>query len=63
MRFRIFCSVDGGVMGYRESYVKGEDGQVRTFDTHEEAEAEAAECRAAVGKFGPARFTYRVEEA
>jgi hypothetical protein len=39
-RFKVRCSVSGGVTGYREAYLK-KDGKEVEFSSREEAEAEA----------------------
>ena len=39
--FGIWCEVWGGVLGHREGWHKGFDGEVVRFDTFEEADAKA----------------------
>jgi hypothetical protein len=61
MKYVIKCRVSGGVTGTRESTVKL-NGEVRTFDTMEEAEAEVAQLKEEMYKHSVACFQYWAEE-
>jgi hypothetical protein len=55
-QFIVMCSVSGGATGHRTAPLK-RDGEVRHFDTREEAQAEADRLMS-VMKGGAARFRY-----
>ena len=61
MKYVIRCRVSGGVTGTRESTVKL-DGEVRTFDTKEQAETEAARLNKEMNRNSAGYFQYWVEE-
>jgi len=63
MKYRIWCEVWGGVTGSRQAWMKDNDGNVREFDSKEEADEEAGKCNREMGKNSPARFRYTVKEA
>jgi hypothetical protein len=61
MTYVIRCRVSGGVTGTRESTVKL-NGEVRTFDTKEQAETEAARLNKEMNSNSAGYFRYWVEE-
>jgi hypothetical protein len=62
VKFLIMCQVSGGVTGFRQSPLK-EDGQVRYFDTREEADTRAAHLNKEMNNVhSVADFKYWVEE-
>jgi len=63
-RFVVMCGVSGGVTGSRVAPLKGQDGAIRMFDSHDEAEAEAARlrARAEADRWSTAFYRYWVEE-
>jgi hypothetical protein len=40
--YQVMCRVSGGVTGTREAVLKNRDGREQSFDTREQAQAEAA---------------------
>ena len=61
MKYVIKCRVSGGVTGTCESTVKL-NGEVRTFDTKEQAETEAARLNKEMNRISAGRFQYWAEE-
>jgi hypothetical protein len=61
MKYVIRCRVSGGFTGTRDSTVKL-NGEVRTFDTKEQAETEAARLNKEMNRPSVACFQYWVEE-
>jgi len=61
MKYVIKCRVSGGVTGTCESTVKL-NGEVRTFDTKEQAETEAARWNKEMNRNSAGYFQYWVEE-
>ena len=61
MTYVIRCRVSGGVTGTCESTVKL-NGEVRTFDTKEQAETEAARLNKEMNSNSAGYFRYWVEE-
>jgi hypothetical protein len=63
MEYRIWCEVWGGATGHREDWLK-DDGNVATFATREEAEAEAAQLNTSANgnPHRKANFSYTVRE-
>jgi hypothetical protein len=59
-RWAIWCSVDDGVTGHREAWLKGA-GTVQTFATEDEARAEAARMQS-IPKLSRSSFTYTARE-
>jgi hypothetical protein len=61
MKYVIRCRVSGGVTGTRGSTVKL-NAEVRTFDTKEQAETEAARLNKEMNRNSAGCFQYWVEE-
>lgn len=60
MMFRIWCTVSGGVTGYRTTWFK-RNGEVVEFATHKEAQAEADRMNEERSQ-SYVRYTYEVVE-
>jgi hypothetical protein len=63
MMYGIHCAVWGGITGHRQSMMKGNDGEIATYATREEAENEARNLN--ISRNGPnakACFSYSVRE-
>jgi hypothetical protein len=64
--FKVLCTVQGGVTGYRQAYLKGYNGVEKTFVTRDEAQLEASGLQIQKDNAtwcNGARYTYRVVEA
>jgi hypothetical protein len=60
--FAVWCTVRGGVTGWREAWLKS-NGKICYFDTRAKAEAEASRLnRAMNGTHARARFCYSAKE-
>ncbi len=62
-KYVIHCQVWGGITGHRQSLLKS-NGQVKIFDTIQEAQEEALRLnRSMNGPYAKANFLYEVEPA
>ena len=63
MAYRIWCEVWGGVTGHRAAWLE-DNGEIKEFETHEDAEREANRLDAQIKGtlYRKANFSYTVRE-
>ena len=62
MRYRIWCTVSGGMTGTRQAWLKKKDGKIYETSNKTSATKKAQHLNATMGKNSMVRFRYEVAE-